>query len=115
MTAAVAATLAGHQAVVLEASRILGGRARALNGYLPDGTPVVLDNGQHILIGAYTESLRLMRTVGVNPDTSLLRLPLNLQFADGSGLALPRWPSPFDALAGMLRASGWSAAASGGR
>jgi len=110
MTAAVATTLAGHQAVVLEASRILGGRARALNGYLPDGTPVVLDNGQHILIGAYTESLRLMRTVGVNPDTSLLRLPLNLQFADGSGLALPRWPSPFDALAGMLRARGWSAA-----
>jgi len=110
MTAAVATTLAGHQAVVLEASRILGGRARALDGHLPDGTPVVLDNGQHILIGAYTESLRLMRTVGVNPDTSLLRLPLNLQFADGSGLALPRWPSPFDALAGMLRARGWSAA-----
>jgi squalene-associated FAD-dependent desaturase len=109
MAAAVATTLAGHQAVVFEASRILGGRARALEGNLPDGTPAALDNGQHILIGAYTESLRLMRTVGVDPDTSLLRLPLNLQFADGSGLALPRWPSPFDALAGMLRARGWSA------
>jgi hypothetical protein len=32
---------------------------------------------------------------------------LNLQFADGSGLALPAWPAPLDALAGMLTAGGW--------
>ena len=108
MAAAMAATQRGHQVTVFEAARSVGGRARALDARLPDGTPVVLDNGQHILIGAYTETLKLMRLVGVAPEATLHRLPLNLQFPDGSGLALPRWPSPLDALAGMLTAGGWS-------
>ncbi len=108
MAAAVAATQAGHHATVFEAARAVGGRARALNGTFPDGTPVVLDNGQHILIGAYTETLQLMRTVGVDPEQTMLRLPLTLQTPDSQGLALPRWPSPLDALAGILRARGWT-------
>ncbi len=108
MAAAVSATQAGHHATIFEASRAVGGRARALNGILPDGTPVVLDNGQHILIGAYSDTLRLMRLVGVEPGATLHRSPLNLQFPDGRGLALPRWPSPLDALGGMLMAKGWT-------
>ena len=108
MAAAVTATQAGHHATVFEAARAVGGRARALNGTLPDGTPVVLDNGQHILIGAYSETLKLMRTVGVDPQQTLLRLPLTLLFPDGEGLALPDWPSPLDALAGIARAKGWT-------
>jgi squalene-associated FAD-dependent desaturase len=111
MAAAVAATQEGHSATVFEASRAVGGRARALKGTLPDGTEVLLDNGQHILIGAYTETLRLMRLVGVNPATTLLRLPLSLQYPDGTGLALPLsllLPAPLDALVGMLRVRGWS-------
>jgi hydroxysqualene dehydroxylase len=109
MAAAVAVSQAGQRAIVFEASRALGGRARALNGTLPDGSEVTLDNGQHILIGAYTETLALMRQVGVNPEEALLRLPLTLRFPDGGGLTLPDWPSPWDALAGMLGAQGWSA------
>jgi hydroxysqualene dehydroxylase len=108
MAASVAATQADHNAIIFESSRTIGGRARALKGTLPDGTEVLLDNGQHILIGAYTETLRLMRLVGVNPATTLLRLPLTLQYPDGTGLALPAWPAPLDALAGMLRVRGWS-------
>lgn len=108
MAAAVAAVHKGHTVTVFEAARAVGGRARALNSTLPDGTPVVLDNGQHIMIGAYTETLRLMQRVGVNAQTTLLRTPLNLQFSDGSGLALPAWPAPLDALAGMVTAGGWS-------
>ncbi|MDT7515213.1 hydroxysqualene dehydroxylase HpnE [Rhodoferax mekongensis] len=108
MAAAVTATLAGHRAIVFEAARAVGGRARALNGTLPDGTPVVLDNGQHILIGAYTRTLELMRTVGVDPATHLKRMPLDLRFGDGEGLALPMWPSPLDALAGIATARGWT-------
>ena len=108
MAAAVTATLAGHRAIVFEAARAVGGRARALNGTLPDGTPVVLDNGQHILIGAYTRTLELMPTVGADPATHLKRLPLDLRFADGEGLALPLWPSPLDALAGIATARGWT-------
>ncbi len=108
MAAAVAATQAGHHATVFEASRALGGRARALNGTLPDGTPVVLDNGQHILIGAYTETLRLMQQVGVDPTTALLSQPMALVFPDGLGLRFPAWPTPLDALAGIVTARGWS-------
>lgn len=112
MAAAVAATQAGHHATVFEASHALGGRARLVNGMLPDGTPVVLDNGQHILIGAYSETLKLMQTVGVNLENALLRIPLTLQFPDQTGLKLPDWPAPWivglDAAWGILRAKGWT-------
>jgi len=112
MAAAVAACEAGHSVTVFEASRTLGGRARAVQATLPDGTPVTLDNGQHILIGAYTETLRLMRLVGVNPDTALLRGPLSLPFVDGSGLQTPayatHWPAPLDAIAAIATARGWT-------
>lgn len=107
MAAAVQATHAGHHVTVFEAARTLGGRARAVPGHLPDGTAITLDNGQHILIGAYTETLRLMRLVGIDPDAALTRLPLTLKFPDGAGLELPDWPTPLDALAGIARAHGW--------
>lgn len=110
MAAAVEATTAGHHATVFEASRAIGGRARALSSTLPDGTPVTLDNGQHILIGAYTDTLRLMRQVGVQPDTALLHLPMTLLFPDGLGLRFPAWPTPLDALAGIVSARGWTVA-----
>ena len=85
----------------------MGGRARALFSTLPQGNKVTLDNGQHILIGAYTDTLRLMQRVGIDPQTALLRLPLTLKFPDGLGLQLPRWPTPLDAFAGILAARGW--------
>jgi hydroxysqualene dehydroxylase len=108
MAAAVTATQAGHSVTVFEAARTLGGRARALSATLPDGTPVVLDNGQHILIGAYSETLALMNAVGVDVSKSLLRMPLSMQFPDGKGLAMGHLPSPLDALWGMLTLRGWS-------
>ncbi|ODS76775.1 MAG: desaturase [Acidovorax sp. SCN 65-28] len=107
MAAAIAHRQAGRQVTVFEAARTVGGRARAVPGVLPDGTAATLDNGQHILIGAYTESLRLMRLVGIDPTTALLRLPLTLQFPDGQGLQLPDLPPPLDALLGIVRAKGW--------
>ena len=108
LAAAVSATQQGHRVAVFETSRTLGGRARAVPVTLPDGNAVLLDNGQHILIGAYKETLQLMRLVGVNPDEQLLRLPLTLQYPDGSGLRLPDWPSPLDALGGILQNPSWS-------
>jgi hydroxysqualene dehydroxylase len=116
MAAAVAATQAGHHATVFEASHALGGRARVVSGShastLPDGTPVSLDNGQHILIGAYSETLKLMQTVGVNLENALLRMPLTLQFPDKTGLKLPDWPAPWivglDAAWGIATAKGWT-------
>ena len=107
LAAAVQAVEEGHQVTVFEAARTPGGRARGLEITLPDGRSMTVDNGQHILIGAYTDALRLMRTVGVDPDTALQRLPLTLQFPDGAGLRLPDLPVPLDVLAGILRNRAW--------
>ncbi len=108
MAAAVAATRAGHTVAVFEAARTLGGRARSLPCTLPNGTQAQVDNGQHILIGAYRSCLELMQQVGVDPRQALLRIPLTLRFPDGGGLRFPRWPAPLDAAAGILGATGWS-------
>lgn len=108
MAAAVRAVQDGHQVTVFEASRTLGGRARGVPLSLPDGREISVDNGQHILIGAYTDTLRLMRLVNVDPQEALLRLPMALMFPDGTGLSLPDLPTPLDALMGILRARGWA-------
>jgi squalene-associated FAD-dependent desaturase len=102
---AAAVTLAGRgvPVTVFEASRSLGGRARRVS---IDG--VDLDNGQHVLIGAYRESLRLMRLVGADPDKLLLRLPLELRFAGGFHLRAPRVPYPLNLGAALFRAAGLS-------
>lgn len=98
----------GHAVTLFEASSTPGGRARALDITLETGQSVTVDNGQHILIGAYHDTLALMRLIGVDTDQAMLRLPLVLQYPDGTGLQLPRWPAPLDAVAGVLRARGWS-------
>lgn len=105
--AAVEATRGGHQVTLFEASRAAGGRARRVAATVVS-QPVALDNGQHLLIGAYSESLRLMTELGVDTDACLLRLPLTLQFPDGSGLKLPKLPAPLDAFTAILTARGWS-------
>ena len=100
---AAAVTLAerGIPVAVFEASRSLGGRARRVS---VDGMD--LDNGQHVLIGAYRETLALMRKVGADPDRLLLRLPLELRYADGFHLRAPRLPYPFNLLAALFGAKG---------
>jgi hydroxysqualene dehydroxylase len=112
LTAAVQATRQGHRVTLLEASRTLGGRARAVQVALPDGREVTLDNGQHILIGAYSQTLQLMRDVGVDLNAALLRIPLTLRYPDGGGLQLPDWQRPWvaglDVAVGILQAKGWS-------
>ena len=108
LAAAVEAADRGHAVALFEATRALGGRARTLPLTLPDGDTALVDNGQHILVGAYVETLRLMEKVGVDPEAALLRLPLVLRDPQGRGLALPAWPAPWDAAAGILAARGWS-------
>jgi hydroxysqualene dehydroxylase len=107
LAAAVRATQAGDQVTLFEMAGMPGGRARRA-AESPDG--LALDNGQHILIGAYARTLALMRTVGVDPDRVLLRLPLRLVSASGQGLALPPGqPLPAFARA-LLAARQWSVA-----
>ena len=104
LACAVEATRLGHAVTLFEAAHMPGGRARRVDNM----HGLALDNGQHILIGAYTATLQLMRDVGVDVEGALLRLPLSLRFADGGGLKLPRLPAPLDLLAGIFKARGWT-------
>ena len=101
LAAAVELTAAGRRVEVFEASRVLGGRARAIE---IDG--VTVDNGQHILIGAYRETLRLMRVVGANPDTLLRRTPLRFEFPGDFRMSAPRLPAPLHTAFALLLATG---------
>ena len=105
LAAAVTATQAGWHVKLYEAANTAGGRARSLHeGFC--NKP--LDNGQHVLIGAYRNTLSLMETVGLSPESILQRLPLDLRFPDGQGLHLPDWPMPLNLLVGLGRSQGWT-------
>ncbi len=105
LAAAVHATQQGWQVRLLEAAPQLGGRARRIQHQ-----GLALDNGQHILIGAYRDTLQLMRSLGLRPEDLLLRLPMTMQTAQGQGLRLPDGPTPLNLLWGVATASAWSAA-----
>jgi squalene-associated FAD-dependent desaturase len=105
MAAAVALARSGVRVAVYEAARSLGGRARSV---VRDGHR--LDNGQHILIGAYRETLALIDEVGRNAD-SLMRLPLAFAVWPEFVLRAARLPAPWHLAVGLLRAKGLSPAA----
>ncbi|MDR2677833.1 MAG: hydroxysqualene dehydroxylase HpnE [Zoogloeaceae bacterium] len=88
---------------LFDAGKRLGGRARAAEHHPTFGE---LDEGQHLLSGAYTETLALMRQIGIAPETVLQRLPLTLMDDAGFRLALPRLPAPLHLAAGLLLARG---------
>lgn len=104
LAAAVRLVAAGARVTAYEMAPRPGGRARSL----AEDAGERLDNGQHILIGAYTRTLALMREVGADPDRLLARGPLELRRADGGGLALPPG-SPVPAFVrAVAGARGWS-------
>lgn len=103
LAAAVRATQLGFQVRLLEAAPQLGGRARRVMH-----RDLALDNGQHILIGAYTSTLGLMRTVGLDTDQCLHRQALDLRFLDGEGWRLLNLPAPLNVLLGVVSAQGWT-------
>ena len=121
--AAVELTMQGHRVVMLDAARVVGGRARGLRraASVADAdaetpTPSVagrwedrLDNGQHILLGAYSETLRLMRAVGVDLEKSMLRLPLQMRYPPGAGgmdFVAARLPAPLHLAVALWRTTG---------
>ncbi|NCT81883.1 MAG: NAD(P)-binding protein [Comamonadaceae bacterium] len=104
IAAAVALADAGHDICVFEMAPQLGGRARSVAGADPAWPH---DNGQHILIGAYRDSLALMRRLGVDPDRVLARLPLALPYPGEPGLRLPPGPPLLGFARGVLAHRGW--------
>lgn len=105
-SAAVELAMRGHQVSLFESARTLGGRARQV---VIEGK--TLDNGQHILLGAYTQTLRLLAMVGVDAKQAFLRLPLQMRYPagnDGMDFCAPRLPAPLHLLVALLRAKGLS-------
>ena len=104
MAAAVSAAARGVPVTVFESGPVPGGRARRVR-ISSNGQSHELDNGQHILIGAYAELFRLMRTVGV-PSEALLRIPLEIRHAQGFSLRRLWLPGSAGLIAGLALAKG---------
>lgn len=105
---AAAVTLArlGHRVTLYETAAVAGGRARRV-----ERSGLAIDNGQHLLIGAYVQTLDLLAAVGGGDGESrLIREPLTIvplaAEAPGLRLRLPRLPGRLGLLAGLLGARG---------
>ncbi len=92
---------AGLDVTLFEAAPQLGGRARGLTW-----KGQRLDNGQHILLSAYHETLKLMASVSVDADSALLRLPLTLNMHGAFSLKAKNLPAPLHLCFALLTAQG---------
>jgi len=98
---------------VLEAGSQIGGRARSVAVEF-NGQVTQLDNGQHILLGAYHETLKLLSKVDMPVEQALMRLPLMLEVLDTRGKRAFKLstsgflPFPINQLIGFLSCSGLS-------
>lgn len=108
LAAAVTLSQHGHAVTVYESAKQAGGRARSVSF---DNKTV--DNGQHLLIGAYRDCLSLMNIVGLNTQSVLKRLPLQLSVIDQPNtiksklvLQAPPLPAPLHLLYALFTAKG---------
>ena len=100
LAASVSLARLGWAVTLFEANRTAGGRARRV-----EYRGALLDNGQHLLLGAYRDTLALMKEVGV-PERAVLRRPLTLVIAGRLELAAPVLPAPLHLLVALLTARG---------
>ncbi|MCC6353077.1 MAG: FAD-dependent oxidoreductase [Verrucomicrobiae bacterium] len=94
LAAAVDLARAGHRVTLVEALGWAGGRAHS---FRHAGTGDIVDNGQHVLMGCYRQTLEFLDTIG---SRGFLREPggLDVPFlSEGGGVArlrARRWPCP---------------------
>ena len=68
----------------------------------------MLDNGQHLLLGCYRNTLRMIEKVGGNIEKDFLRLPLQLDLHGEFSFKAPHLPAPLHLLFALLTAQGLS-------
>jgi squalene-associated FAD-dependent desaturase len=103
--AAAALTAAGASVTLFEAAAELGGRGRRVALEL-DGVTHTLDNGQHLMIGAYRAISEVLATVGVDIDRLVERRPFELSYPDGFRITASRLPAPWHLVTALLGARG---------
>ncbi len=87
-----------------ESSPQLGGRARSITWQGEQ-----LDNGQHLMIGAYQQMLSLLNTMQADVTSLFTRLPHHMLMLDAQTgrtaleLTLPSFPAPLHLLFGVLK------------
>lgn len=100
LAAAAELVLRGHEVTLVEGRALLGGRAHS---FVDAKSGLMLDNGQHVLMGCYHETLALLKQMGV---TDRLYSPPSLQvpFASEKGHSLLKVtaPQPFHLLSALL-------------
>ncbi|MEW5787523.1 MAG: hydroxysqualene dehydroxylase HpnE [Pseudomonadota bacterium] len=89
---------AGVPVTLYEAARQLGGRARRV-----DWNGLAVDNGQHLMVGAYRATLGLLDRLATRQGVA--QRPLVLDLPDFH-LALPRLPAPLNLAWGLARCRG---------
>ena len=106
---AAAVELARHEipVILLESAKQLGGRARSIFA-----NEMHIDNGQHLLLGAYESTLGLLRNIGVHETNVLQRQPLSLHWFHSNGkkisISTAKLPAPFHLAWGLFTAKGLS-------
>jgi hydroxysqualene dehydroxylase len=102
LSAAVRLARRGARVLVLESRSRLGGRATAF----PDReTGELVDNGQHVLLGCYTDTFDFLRAVGADANVRIqpgLRVTMIDHAGVVSRLECPTLPAPFHLLAGVM-------------
>ncbi len=92
--------LRGHDVTLIEGRALLGGRAHS---FTEMKTGQVLDNGQHILMGCYSETLGLLRQLGVEDRLfSPTRLDVPYFSEKGRSSLTARLPAPLHLLSALL-------------
>lgn len=109
LAAAVTLVDAGWSVQLIDMAPSLGGRARGIDLRLA-GRALRLDNGQHLIVGAYRETLALARHLGM-AATAIERRAMRLQAVDGLRLSPPDWPAPWHLAAALVSARGLDLAA----
>jgi squalene-associated FAD-dependent desaturase len=102
LSAAIALQERRHQVTLLERRGVLGGRATS---FRDAQSAEDVDNGTHLMIGAYTATLDLLRRAGAD-DLLLRQDDLRIDYADERGrtsLRCARIGAPWHLLAGLLR------------
>lgn len=102
LAASVELVSAGFQVTLIEQRRYAGGRA---SSFIDRKTGIELDNGQHVLMGCYHNTLRFLRKIGTF-DKLFIQDNLQVDFINGNG-ALYSFqchplPAPFHVISGIL-------------